>query len=431
MPLSYLCRPRVSHVARVAQERSDAAASTVPSSTDRPAAPSATGSDPSSSHVAAGAAAVVAGAGLSGFPDGQHFARHGFEGSMQGVPVAEPPDRAAAAALAGNGAGVASQTHSAYDQQGDNGTPSSSGYEDLSYISSGFNASSSSGPGSSSGYMNRQWAGETSSSSSQPGWQPPNYRRSGLRLRSKRVLQVAEKLQQSGRNLIAEELQSYMASSTSSSTEEAAAAEDRDEHLDAFIEQMLCPKTSVWKRSDTHAGAATDSREAIDPDLLANIHTAPLEQVRQQQEKLVGNGQLLAALSLLEEAAAAGRRDVMHNTAHKAFLRAAGGCGWVVLQASLPVVWALLGDWRQVEQKQLQLHVRVGLHNSWIWLHGLFCSRLSMVPAVRDAAAHCSAWTAPTPCLPSILVGVRSDVVFCRCVLCCAVQASAATPQPC
>jgi hypothetical protein len=138
------------------------------------------------------------------------------------------------------------------------------------------------------------------------------------------VLQVAEKLQQSGRNLIADELQSYMATSTSSSTVQAA--EDRDEHLDAFIEQMLCPKTSVWKRSDTDAGAAKDSREAIDPDLLANIHTAPLEQIRQQQEKLVGNGQLLAALSLLEDAAAAGRRDVMHGTAHKAFMRAAGGC---------------------------------------------------------------------------------------------------------
>jgi hypothetical protein len=257
---------------------------------------------------------------------------------MQGVPVAEPQDTAAAAVLAGNGAGVASQTYSAYDEQADNGNPSSSGYEDLSYISSGLNesssSSSSSGPGSSSGYMNRQWAGEassSSSSSSQPGWQPPNYRRSGLRLRSKRVLQVAEKLQQSGRNLIADELQNYMASSTSSSTEEAAAAEDRDEHLDDFIEQMLCPKSSVWKRSDTDAGAATDSREAIDPELLANIHTAPAEQIWEQQQQLAGNGQLLAALALLEDAAAAGRRDVMLKTAHKTFLRAAGGCGLKVL----------------------------------------------------------------------------------------------------
>lgn len=321
-----LSRTRVSHIVRVAQERSDAAASTVPSSTERPAGSFITGIDNSSSQLAAGSAAS---AGFPGFSESQHLNGHGFGGALQGLPVTEPLDRAAAAAVAANGADAAADAIGNIDQHAANGTPSSSGShadEDLSYISSGLSNSSRTGPGSSSGYMGRQWAGASSSDASSSGagsqsaWQPPTYRRSGLRLRSKRILQTAEKLQQSGRNLIADELQAFMTASTSS----REAAEDHDEHLEAFIEQMLCPKTSVWKRSET-APATTDSREAVDADVLANIHTMPLEQVQQQQAKLVGRGQLQAALVLLEEAAAAGRRDVLQQTSHKEFLRAAGG----------------------------------------------------------------------------------------------------------
>jgi hypothetical protein len=208
---------------------------------------------------------------------------------------------------------------SAGGNQGDaDGHPSSSSgaAEDTSYIDG-------------SSYVGRQWAG-AAGSSGQPGsltqqqqnWEPPRYRRSGLRLRSKRDLQAAEKLQQSGGNLIAD-LQTLLTPSTSSSAAESA-AEENDQHLEAFIEQMLCPKTSTWKRSAATASAA-DGREAIDPELLASIHTAPLEQVQQQQQGLVARKQLLAALLLLEEATAAGRMDVLRYTQHKPFLRAAGG----------------------------------------------------------------------------------------------------------
>lgn len=295
------CRTRTSQIARVAQERSDAAASTVSSSTDRAAGAYVVGAETSSSQIAAGAAAVVAGSGLAGFGGAQHLNGHAFGGPLPGLPV------------------TAQHDNSAGGNQGDaNGHPSSSSSssaaEDTSYIDG-------------SSYAGRQWAG-AAGSSGQPGepmqqnWEPPRYRRSGLRLRSKRELQAAEKLQQSGGNLIAD-LQTVLSPSTSSGAAESA-AEENDQHLEAFIEQMLCPKTSTWKRSAATASTA-DGREAIDPELLASIHTAPLEQVQQQQQGLVARKQLLAALLLLEEATAAGRMDVLRYTQHKPFLRAAGG----------------------------------------------------------------------------------------------------------
>lgn len=277
---------------------------------------------PASSQAAAVAAAVVGGPGLPGFGGSQDLNGHAFDG----LPLtSHPSDEAAAAA---NNQQYAADTSAMRAQHNANGDPSSSGSsppEDTSYL------------GDTGGYMgSRQWAGGPDSSASSSGgqqqnWQPPNYRRTGLRLRSKRQLKAAEQLQQSGGNLIAD-LQTAL--STSSSTggagSDAAAEGDHDEHLEAFIEQMLCPKTSTWKGAAGPAAAGVDGREAIDAELLANIHTVPLEQVQQQQAKLVAGKQLLAALVLLEEAAAAGRRDVMRYTQRKPFLRAAGRCAGVL-----------------------------------------------------------------------------------------------------
>jgi len=299
----------VSVVTRVAQDRSDAAAPTVPSSSDRTAA-GFIAIATSSSHVVAGTTTAVTGSVVSGRSDVQHHNGHPLQGGPQGPPMS----------------GYASSTA----QQ----VPSAS--------NSSYSSSSSSRPGdvgpssrSNNGWPSRQGLGDFSSSSSSSSsgggggpastaadWQPPSYRHAGLRLRSKRALQAAEKMQQAGKSLIAEELQKMLTSTSSSS--DAADAEDRDQHLEAFIEQMFCPKTSIWKRAEAAPGAAADGREAIDPDVLANIHTLPVAQITQQQVLLARRGQLLAALLLLEEAAAAGRRDVMLNTEQKAFLRAAG-----------------------------------------------------------------------------------------------------------
>jgi hypothetical protein len=234
----------------------------------------------------------------------QHLNGHAFAS----LPV-DPQDGASSA-----GAGPSSSSSSS-SSFGDRG--------------SGYPNSGSSSPG---GYMNRQWAaGEPGSSQQQAGsWQQPRYRRSGLRLRSKRVLQAAEKLQRSGSNLVAEELQQFVASTSGSSRQqEPDAAEDRDEHLESFIERMLCAKTNVWKQSEQQGPATADGREAIDPEVLANIHTMPADQIWEQQTQLASRGQLQAALLLLEEATAAGRRDVLQNTNHKVFLRAAGA--WYTL----------------------------------------------------------------------------------------------------
>jgi hypothetical protein len=237
-----------------------------------------------------------------------------------------------AAAAAGNGAEGS--------MPGSNGDPSSSNslHEDTSYLqdySSGPSSSSSSG----SGYSGRQWGSDPNSSSSrdqpdsqqQQGWEPPSYRRSGLRVRSKRALQAAERMQLSGRNLIAEELQALMTPSTSSRSD--AEAEGHDEHLETFIEQVLCAKSNAWKRSDVGPSSTADGRDAVNPDILANIHTASVDEVMQEQARLTNKRLLLAALVLLEEAAGAGRRDIMHNTQHKPFLQAAGASLFVCAAA--------------------------------------------------------------------------------------------------
>lgn len=313
---SSFCRKRANLVARVAQERSDAAAApAVPSSSDRTAA-DAIGSSQFGQH----AAVIGLGAGLPGFQQ-QH------NGNMpQGL-----------SGLGGGGGGSSrASTGRTVQNAANNGSNNNAAdpYNNNRYP----NHNSSSGP-------SQQWLqGYPSSSSgagdmSQSVWQPPSFRRSGLRLRSKRALQAAEKIQQSGRNLVVEELQELLSSSNASSTGSRSATavgeqqqqedddDDRDTHLEDFIEQMLSRKSSMWKRSE--ADSVVDGREAIDPDLLAAIHTVPVEQVAQQQALLVQGGQLLAALLLLEEATTAGRRDIMQNTEHKAFLRAAGRFGFL------------------------------------------------------------------------------------------------------
>lgn len=288
------------------------------SSTDRPAGPILSGTESSISQ-AAGVIAAVAGSGLAGFGEAQNVDGHALANGQAGLPLSgQRMDRSAAAAAAAASNGAEDSL-----QRG-NGGPSSSMQEDTSYL-----RDYSSSP-SSSGYLSRQWGSDPSSSSrrdqpdsqQQPGWEPPSYRRSGLRVRSKRALQAAERMQLSGRSLIAEELQALLTPSTSSKSDDET--DGHDEHLEAFIEQMLCPKTSSWKRTDAGPSSTADGREAVNPEILANIHTAPVEQVMQEQARLVGQRQLLAALVLLEEAAGAGRRDIMHNTQHKPFIQAAG-----------------------------------------------------------------------------------------------------------
>lgn len=315
-------------VRRVASERSDASAASGPISTsggsgsERGAAgfvasaqPSVTGgSSSNSSHVASATAAGVA----------------GFSAATQHLNVVE--------GLPGSTLPIASASA---EQPPRNGFASQQQW--MGDASSSASSSSSSGYGGGGSYQQQQQG---------VAWQPPNYRRSGLRLRSKRGLQAAEQLQRSGRNLIVEELQSFLGSSSrdsagsadaaaaggesGSSTSSAATSTSgtadgpQDQHLEAFIDQMLSPaKSGGWARSDTAAAASakTDGREAIDPAVLANIHSLPVNQVAQHQMQLAQRGQLLAALLLLEEAVAAGRRDVLMYTHHKSFLRAAGTCG--------------------------------------------------------------------------------------------------------
>lgn len=159
-------------------------------------------------------------------------------------------------------------------------------------------------------------------------WQPPKYRREALRIRSKREVQTAQHAQ--GRNLVVEDLQKLLRSSSKgfSATNNAPSdtPEQVDAHLEAFIEQVLCPKLNAWelKRS---APAAPDGSKAVPPEVLQSIGTVSADELAQLQANLARNGQFSAALLILEEAVAAGRLDVVAQTSHRAFLRSAGAAG--------------------------------------------------------------------------------------------------------
>jgi hypothetical protein len=178
------------------------------------------------------------------------------------------------------------------------------------------------------------------------GWQPPQYRRAGIRLRNKRALQAAERSQRTGQALVVEELHQVLhgggggggctAGEDSSSTPGGAGAGgssggssspvSSDAALEAFIERMLSPQASMWQqRQQAQGGAASvDGREALDAGLMANLHAAPLADIRAHQLQLARRGQLQASLLLMEAAAGAGRGDVLAETPQKGFMRAAG-----------------------------------------------------------------------------------------------------------
>jgi hypothetical protein len=167
-----------------------------------------------------------------------------------------------------------------------------------------------------------------SSSSGGGSWQPPRYRRGGIRLRSKRALQAAERSQTTGESLVLEELHQVLdggSSSRASAASSSSSGGRSANQLEALIERMLCPQTDQRSQQQRSA-AAVDGRDAIDPAVLANLHSLRSEEVWRHQNKLARKGQLLAALLLLEEAGAVGRADVLANTSQKTFMRAAGEC---------------------------------------------------------------------------------------------------------
>eukprot|EP00878_Enallax_costatus_P009353 GHUV01009775.1.p2 GENE.GHUV01009775.1~~GHUV01009775.1.p2 ORF type:complete len:470 (+),score=146.39 GHUV01009775.1:319-1728(+) len=165
--------------------------------------------------------------------------------------------------------------------------------------------------------------GDTGHSSQQQEWQPPRYRREGLRIRSKREVHMAQRAQ--GQNLVVEDLQKLLRSSrvSSSSNSSSTPSDVVDSHLETFIEQVLCPKLNVWELKKA-TPPAPDGSQAVPAEVLNNISSISADEVAQLQADLARNGQFSASLLLLEEAVAAGRMDVVAQTSHRAFLRAAG-----------------------------------------------------------------------------------------------------------
>lgn len=186
-------------------------------------------------------------------------------------------------------------------------------------------ASSNNGSSSSNyrGSISSSNSSDDSGSQPQQKWQPPRYRRESLRIRSKREVQTAQRAQ--GQNLIVEDLQKLLRSTKgfSSSGTSADIQDQVDAHLEAFIEQVLCPKLNVWELKQS-APAAPDGSQAVPPEVLASISTISADTLGQLQANLARNGQFQVSLLILEEAVAAGRLDVVAQTSHRAFLRAAG-----------------------------------------------------------------------------------------------------------
>jgi pentatricopeptide repeat protein len=195
---------------------------------------------------------------------------------------------------------------------GSNGTPSSS----HSSTSSSSRSGASTPPGSSS-----------SSSSGDPTWQPPKYRQEGIRLRSKRDIQAAQRGR--GQNLVIEDLKQLLASNRNSFRggpfpAKGGLQEEHDTHLEGVIEQLLCPTRNVWELSQQAAPKAADSSDALPADVLQGIGSISADELAQLQANLARQGQFTASLLLIEEAAAAGRSDVLEKVSHKIFLQAAG-----------------------------------------------------------------------------------------------------------
>jgi pentatricopeptide repeat protein len=193
----------------------------------------------------------------------------------------------------------------------------------------GAHNSSYSSTSSSRGVASTSYSSDTSdtSSSSEPTWQPPKYRQEGIRLRSKRDIQAAQRGR--GRNLVVEDLKQLLASNRGSFRggpfpSKGGLPEDNDTHLEAVIEQLLCPTRNVWELQQQAAPPAADSSDALPDAVLQGIGELPADELAQLQANLARQGQFTASLLLLEEAVAADRSDVLEKLSHKVFMRAAG-----------------------------------------------------------------------------------------------------------
>lgn len=146
-------------------------------------------------------------------------------------------------------------------------------------------------------------------------------------MRSKRDIQAAQRGR--GQNLVVEDLKQLLASNRNSfrggpGPAKGGLQEDHDTHLEGVIEQLLCPTRNVWELSQQAAPPAADSSDVLPQDVLQGIGSLPADKLAQLQANLARAGQFTASLLLIEEAAAAGRADVLEKVSHKIFLQAAG-----------------------------------------------------------------------------------------------------------
>lgn len=153
-------------------------------------------------------------------------------------------------------------------------------------------------------------------------WQPPKYRRGGIRLRSKRATKAAQQLPK--QSLVANELSTVLhGDNLNNSGSLQDGQEKHDRHLEALIEQLLCPQQNLWQQQQV-AQQATDGSMSVPADVLDNLQKLPADDLAGLVANYARAGQFSAALVLLEEAVAIGRYDAVRQIGQKIFLQAAG-----------------------------------------------------------------------------------------------------------
>jgi hypothetical protein len=180
---------------------------------------------------------------------------------------------------------------------------------------------SSSSNGGSGGISSNRFLGDTGITNDEH-WQPPKYRRGGIRLRSKRATKAAQQLPK--KNLIAEELSTVLhGDNLNNSGSLQDGQEKHDRHLEALIEQLLCPQQNLWQQQQV-AQQAADGSMSVPADVLDNIQQLPADDLARLVANYARAGQFSAALVLLEEAVVMGRHDAVKQMGQKIFLQAAG-----------------------------------------------------------------------------------------------------------
>eukprot|EP00775_Hariotina_reticulata_P010102 gene10102-10258_t len=102
--------------------------------------------------------------------------------------------------------------------------------------------------------------------------------------------------------------------------------EKHDRHLEALIEQLLCPQQNLWQQQQV-AQQAADGSMSVPADVLDNLQQLPADDLARLVANYARAGQFSAALVLLEEAVAVGRYDAVRQIGQKIFLQAAGAAG--------------------------------------------------------------------------------------------------------